>query len=103
MLGPLAFSSHAIPIWSAMASLLDDRTPHRSNKQEPARADPAATSADVWATETGQRTAFLEMLMAEIAGMRRVIKAYEIDTDSLRQRLNAAVTQSLVLQATVEI
>ena len=43
------------------------------------------------------------MLMTEIAAMRRLIKEYESDIELLRERLNTALSQSLVLRATVEI
>ncbi|HEY4044695.1 MAG TPA: hypothetical protein VGM32_23020 [Rhodopila sp.] len=101
------FSSHATPIWSLLPTLLgalDPWVPHRPHRDyhqdQPELID---TNTEICVAETGQRTAFLEMLMAEIAGMRQVIRDYERDTDSLRQRLNTALAQCIVLRAIVEI
>jgi hypothetical protein len=100
------FSQHSPSIWIAICGLFGGPwawlrgRPHQDTPPDAVRLD---TSAAIWADEPGQRTAFRTMLMTEIAGMRLVIKEYEIDTGILRQRLNAALAQSLVLRATVEI
>jgi hypothetical protein len=107
MVNSLAFLiEHATPIWVVLASLVSGlgawliRRPRRAATAKSTGVD---TSPGIWLTETGQRTEFRTMLMKEIAGMRQVIKEYEVDTEVLRQRLNAALAQSLVLRATVEI
>jgi hypothetical protein len=100
------FSERPPSIWIAICDLFSRfgawlrRRLQGNIDQHAARLD---TGADIWAEEPRQRTAFRTMLMTEIAGMRLVIKEYEIDTGILRQRLNAALAQSLVLRATVEI
>jgi hypothetical protein len=97
---------HATLIWVVLVGLFSAlgawliRRPHSGAMVKPVGVD---TSPEIWLTETGQRTEFRTMLMKEIAGMRQVIKEYEVDTEVLRQRLNAALAQSLVLRATVEI
>jgi hypothetical protein len=74
--------------------------PHEDATVEPDRIE---KNADLCSTETGQRTAFCAMLLSEMAAMRQVARERETDTDVLRQSLNAALEQSLVLRATVEI
>lgn len=55
------------------------------------------------ASETAERAAFRASLMGELSGMRTMIKECEADRDSLRERLNAAEAQILVLKASNEI
>lgn len=107
MQDPLAFfSAHATSVWAALSNLVSGlgawlfcRT-HEDARVEP---DPVVTSTDICSTEMGQRAAFRAMLMEEIAAMRLVIKERETDADTLRQSLNMALEQSLVLRATVEM
>jgi hypothetical protein len=100
------FSQTAAPIWVVLASLLSGLGVWllgRQRKDTTVKPTGVDTSPAIWLAETGQRTEFRSMLMKEIAGMRQVIKEYEVDTEILRQRLNTALAQSLVLRATVEI
>jgi hypothetical protein len=41
--------------------------------------------------------------MADIASMRPSMKDYNVENEMVRERLNTAVAQTLVLRATVEI
>jgi hypothetical protein len=107
MQDPLVFfSTHVTSVWAALSSLVGCLgawllcRPHEDARVEPV---PVHTSTEICPTELGQRTVFRDMLMDEIAAMRQVIKEREIDADALRQSLNAALEQSLVLRATVEI
>lgn len=60
-------------------------------------------SADVANAEVVERAAFRTSLMSEISEMRRLIKECEGDKEALRQRLNVAEGQILVLKASNEI
>ena len=55
------------------------------------------------ATETEERAAFRTMLMAEISSLRQTVRQQDADKDVLRQCLNTALAQTLILRATVEI
>lgn len=55
------------------------------------------------AAETAERAAFRATLMAELSGMRTLIKECEADKDALRDRLNTTEAQVLVLKASNEI
>ena len=61
------------------------------------------TNAELSATENGERAAFRDSLIAEIAVMRQSIKEYSAESETVRKRLNTAVAQTLVLKATIEI
>ena len=61
------------------------------------------TTADAAAAETAERTAFRASLMDELAGLRAQIKACEADKNQLRERLNNAEAEILVLKASNEI
>jgi hypothetical protein len=99
-LDPLAlFSLHATSLWSIFLAVSHHPLAHNRL----AESSDAPSPASVRALETGQRAAFLSMLVAEIAGTRRMIKAYQADTEALERRLNTALTQSLVLRASLEI
>lgn len=100
------FPAHAASIWSVLLVLFG--LPQQRLPQPPARnADdepcPRDTNADFAAAGDGQQAALLATLTAEIAEMRLVLKDDELDTESLRERLNAALAQSLVLRASQEI
>ena len=59
--------------------------------------------ADAAAAETAERAAFRASLMEELAGLRAQIKACEADKNQLRDRLNNAEAEILVLKASNEI
>ena len=59
--------------------------------------------ADAVAVETAERAAFRASLMDELAELRGQIKACEADKDQLRDRLNNAEAEILVLKASNEI
>jgi hypothetical protein len=100
------FSEHATPIWAALSSitsgigawLLSRRT--AVALVERIRIE---TDAEVSASETEERTAFRALLMEEVAGMRRSIRECDAAREATRERLNTALTQTLVLRATIEI
>lgn len=62
-----------------------------------------AMRADISNAEAGERAAFRTALMTEVSEMRRVMKESETEKEHLRQRLNAADGQILVLKASNEI
>lgn len=59
--------------------------------------------ADASSEETAERTAFRATLMAEISSLRQLIKECEIEKVSIRERVNRAEEQILVLNASNEI
>ena len=61
------------------------------------------TNAEISAAENGERAAFRDLLIAEIAAMRQSIKEYNAESETVQKRLNTAVAQTLVPRATIEI
>jgi len=61
------------------------------------------TIADAAAAEASERALFRTSLMAEMSIVRGLIKECETDRDALRQRLNVAEGQILILKASNEI
>ena len=61
------------------------------------------THAELSAAEAKERIAFRATLVTEIMSMRQLLKECDANRELLRQRLNTAMAQSLVLRATVEI
>jgi hypothetical protein len=59
--------------------------------------------ADASSEETAERTAFRATLMAEISSLRQLIKECETEKVSIRERVNRAEEQILVLNASNEI
>jgi hypothetical protein len=100
------FSGRATPAWAALSSVLSGLGAWMLSRRnidaliERARIE---ANAEVSSSETEERTAFRTALMTEIAIMRQLIKDCEADKDVLRERLNAAMEQSLILRATVDI
>lgn len=100
------FSDHLTAVWAAVAAgisgvgtwLLGLR--RISASTERARIKLSAESS---ASELAERTAFRATLMAELSAMRLQIKECEADRDALRERINAAEGQILVLKASIEI
>jgi hypothetical protein len=60
-------------------------------------------TAEAATTEMAERAAFRASLMGELLGMRTMIRECEADRDSLRERLNVAEAQILILKASNEI
>ena len=100
------FSGCGAPIWAVLLSavsgicawLLGRRNMANLNEQLQ-----VGTKAELSATENGERAAFRDSSMAEIAAMRQSIKEYNAESETVRERLNIAVAQTLVLRATIEI
>jgi hypothetical protein len=94
------------PIWAALSSIVGGIGAWILSRRnidaliERARIE---THAESTASEAEERMAFRATLMTEITSMRQLLKNCDADTEMLRQRLNTALTQSLVLRATVEI
>jgi hypothetical protein len=61
------------------------------------------TMADAALGETTERTAFRAALMGELSTLRQLIKECESEKDSIRERVNRAEEQILVLNASNEI
>jgi hypothetical protein len=60
-------------------------------------------ASDAAAAETAERAAFRASLMGELSGLRAQIKECETDKNALRERLNNAEAEILVLKASNEI
>jgi hypothetical protein len=94
------------PIWAALSSVVGGIGAWILSRRnigaviERARIE---THAELSASEAEERTAFRATLMTEIVSMRHLLKECDADKEMLRQRLNTAMAQSLVLRATVEI
>jgi hypothetical protein len=100
------FWDHATPILAVLSSITGGVGAwllSRRNIDAILERAQIETNAEVSAAETAERTAFRAMLMAEVAAMRQLIKECDADKEALHERLNAAMAQSLVLRATVEI
>jgi hypothetical protein len=94
------------PMWAALLSVVSGIGAWmlgRRNKANLIRQLQAGANAELSAGENGARTAFRDLLMAEIAAMRQSIKVYRAESETVRARLNTAVAQTLVLRATIEI
>jgi hypothetical protein len=59
--------------------------------------------ADASSEESAERTAFRATLMAEISSLRQLVKECESEKVSIRERVNRAEEQILVLSASNEI
>jgi hypothetical protein len=60
-------------------------------------------ASDAAAAETAERAAFRASLMGELSGLRAQIRECETDKNALRERLNNAEAEILVLKASNEI
>jgi IS1 family transposase len=100
------FSQHTSPVWAALSSIISGIGAWLLSRRnisamiERARIE---SSVEVSASETEERTAFRAMLMTEVTIMRQLVRECDADNEILRERLNTAMAQSLVLRATVEI
>jgi hypothetical protein len=106
-LDPLVFvSDHAASIWAVFAAAMSGlgawllSLRRISATVERTRI---AMRADISNAEAGERAAFRTALMTEVSEMRQLMKESEAEKESLRQRLNAADGQILVLKASNEI
>jgi hypothetical protein len=106
-LDPWAFlADHSTALWGAVSGtasgfgvfLLSFWRIRASVEQ--ARIKPMTDTA---ATEAAERAAFRASLMEEIADLRFQVKACETDKNQLRERLNTAEAEILVLKASNEI
>jgi hypothetical protein len=100
------FSDHTAPIWAALSSIVGGIGAwilSRRNIDSVIERARIETHAELSATEAEERTAFRATLMTEVINMRQLLKECDADKETLRQRLNTALAQSLVLRATVEI
>ena len=104
---PLGFlTEHETPIWALLAAgisglgawLLSLR-----NISATVERTRLAMRADLSNAEAVERAAFRTALMTEISEMRRAMKESEAEKEGLRQRLNVADGQILVLKASNEI
>ena len=59
--------------------------------------------SDASSAEAAERTAFRASLMDELSGLRAQIKECETDKNALRERLNTAEAEIMVLKASNEI
>ena len=60
-------------------------------------------TTEISTAEVNERAAFRATLMAEVAAMRVMMKECEADKNTLRERLNTAEGQILILKASNEI
>ena len=99
-------TDHATPVWAIVAAgvsglgawLLSLR-----NINATVESTRLKLRADVSAAEAAERAAFRTALMTEVTEMRQLVKDCEAQKELLRQRLNAADGQILVLKASNEI
>jgi hypothetical protein len=100
------FSDCYAPMWAVLLSALSGigawllRQRNMANLIEQLEVGANTESS---AAENAERAAFRDLLMADIASMRQSIKDYNVENERVRERLNTAVAQTLVLRATVEI
>lgn len=99
-------TDHATPVWAIVAAgvsglgawLLSLR-----NINATVESTRLKLRADVSAAEAAERASFRTALMTEVTEMRQLVKDCEAQKELLRQRLNAADGQILVLKASNEI
>jgi hypothetical protein len=106
-LDPLAFlAEHSTAIWGAVSGAVSGIGMFLvsfwkfSASVERAKMKMAADAA---AVEMAERAAFRTLLMDELAALRAQIKECEVDKNTLRDRLNNAEAEILVLKASNEI
>jgi hypothetical protein len=100
------FSDCDSPMWAVLLSLLSGVGAWllgRRNMANLFEQLQVGANTELSAAENGERAAFRDLLMAEIASMRQSIKEYNAESETVRERLNTAVAQTLVLRATIEI
>jgi hypothetical protein len=106
-LDPLAFlAEHSAAIWGALSGVAGGIGMFLvsfwkvSASFERARLKMAS---DASSAETAERAAFRASLMDELSGLRAQIKECETDKNALRERLNNAEAEIMVLKASNEI
>ena len=100
------FSDCSSPMWAVMLSVVSGIGAWllgRRNRANLIEQLQVGTNAELSAAENGARAAFRNLLLAEISAMRQLIKEYDVESETVRDRLNTAVAQTLVLSATIEI
>jgi hypothetical protein len=100
------FSDCSSPMWAVLLSVVSGIGAWllgRRNMANLIEQLHVGINAELSATECGERAAFRDLLMAEIAAMRQSIKEDNAESETVRERLNTAVAQTLVLRATIEI
>jgi hypothetical protein len=99
-------SEYKAPVWAALSSVVGGIGAWVLSQRninaviERARIE---THAALSAAEAAERTAFRTTLMTETMSMRQLLKECDADKEMLRQRLNTAMAQSLILRAAIEI
>ncbi len=103
----LAFLSEiSTPIWVALTSAVSGLGAWIVNNRKIAASIERVRIkmiADAALGENAERAAFRATLMGEIAALRQLIKECEAEKDSLRERINRAEGQIVVLKASNEI
>jgi hypothetical protein len=100
------FSDCSSPMWAVLLSVVSGIGAWllgRRNRANLIEQLQVGTNTEPSAAENGARAAFRNLLLAEIAAMRQSIKEYKAESETVRDRLNTAVAQTLVLRATIEI
>jgi hypothetical protein len=100
------FSSCSSPMWAVLLSALSGIGAWllgRRNMATLIEQLQVGANAQLSAAERGERAAFRDSLIAEISAMRQSIKENNAESETVRDRLNTAVAQTLVLRATIEI
>jgi hypothetical protein len=99
-------SEHVTSIWAGLSSIVSGIGAwllSRRNINAAVERARIETDIEISAVETAERTAFRALLMTEVATMRQLIRECEADKETLRERLNVVMAQSLILRATVEM
>ncbi len=100
------FSGCSSPTWAVMLSLVSGIGAWLLGRRDMANLTEqlqVGANPELSAAESGERAAFRDSLIAEISAMRQLIKEYDVESEAVRDRLNTAVAQTLVLRATIEI
>ena len=100
------FSEPATPIWVALSGVISGigawivsiRKVNASIERARIKMISDASSG-----ETAERVAFRATLMTEISALRQLVKECENEKDTIRERVNRAEEQILVLNASNEI
>jgi hypothetical protein len=99
-------TDHATAIWAAIAAGMSGLSTwllSLRNINATVERTRIAMGADVSHAEAVERAAFRTALMTEVSEMRQLMKECDSEKQILRQRLNTADGQILVLKATNEI
>jgi hypothetical protein len=102
----LFFSDCSLPMWAVLLSVLCGVGAWllgRRSKANLIEQLQVGTNAEISAAQNGERAAFRDLLIAEMAAMRQSIKEYNAESETVQKRLNTAVAQTLVPRATIEI